>query len=125
MLRRTLLASTLATSVAACAPQPVYTLYRVQPVWPGSAPALQPVPPVVSPVDLLNTGVNDNPQPVPVRRHYQQPPVNPPVVNDDVADTPVPAPAYPHQTVHSAIPTPEPPSSENWCTGWWRICHVL
>jgi hypothetical protein len=79
----------------------------------------------VSPVDLPNTGVNDNPPPVSVRRHYQQPPVNPPVVDNDVPDTPVPAPAYPHQTVHTAIPSPEPPSPENWCTGWWRICKIL
>jgi hypothetical protein len=131
MLRRTLLASTLAASVAACAPQPMpYTLYRVQPgiVWPGSATALpQPVPPVVSPVDLPNTGdINDNPPPVPVRRHYQQSPV----ANDDVPDTPVPAPAYPRQTVRPAIPPPEPPaSSSSWgpagCSGWWDFCHFL
>jgi hypothetical protein len=134
MLRRTLLASTLAVSLAACAPQPVtYTLYRLPPgvVWPGSAPASLPQPslsPLLQSVDDLHANhVSVAPTPVtspdtmPPRRHYQQPPV----VNDDVPDTPVPAPAYPHQTVHTAIPSPEPPSSENWCTGWWRLCHII
>jgi len=129
MLRRILLASAFAASLAACAPQPM-TFYRVQPVWPGSATASPPpsLSPLLQSVDDLHANhVSIAPTPVmspdtvQPRRHYQQLPV----VNDNHVDQPVPAPAYPHQTVRAAPPTPEPSPYDDQCTGWWRICHFL
>lgn len=105
--------------MSACAPQPTYTLYDVQPGrgWPNSGsvnyppplPPTPPAPPIAQPAPQPDPDISDQPQPP---RRHQQPPVIAQPDDPPVAELP-------------PRPSPPPSGDQPECVGWWRICHFF
>jgi hypothetical protein len=120
--------------MSACAPQPTYTLYDVQPGggWPNSGgvfyrppPPLPPTPPVNPPVVSTpppnddSGGVDVAPESAPQPRRHQQPAV---IAEPD--DPPAAATPLPTFEARQRVPRSVPPAGSSPADpcGWWDLC---